>query len=191
MKDIFNTRLGRGFTLVELLVVIGIIGVLSSIAYASFGSSRALARDDIRKADLKSLQLALSLYKAQYGVYPTQGCGTVRVAPDLPSVYAGPGTHPAWGCTADMYITNLVPDFIAALPKDPSQESVYGRGYIYASNGTDYKLMAHDAAEVKLISNYNDEFARCPRDCGAGSSCPVPMVQTSIYAVYSSGAECW
>ncbi len=55
-----------GFTLVELMVVISVIGILSSIVYANFGSARASARDDIRKSALKEVQLAIELYKAQY-----------------------------------------------------------------------------------------------------------------------------
>ena len=52
----------RGFTLVELLIVISIIGILSSLAIVSLNSARVKARDAQRGADFKQLYTALSLY---------------------------------------------------------------------------------------------------------------------------------
>lgn len=176
----------KGFTLVELMVAIGIIGILSTIVYASFGDSRKIARDNIRKTDLKNLQVAIELFKAQNGTYPAQGCGTPGVQ------FAGPGTHPSWGCTAEQYIVGLIPDFIAELPIDPSREYENGVGYIYSSDGASYKLMAHDSGEIQRITSWQDDFARCPYSCGAASSCADPASQRPfLYAVYSSGAVCW
>ncbi len=170
-----------GFTLVELIVVMSVIGILSSIVYANFGSARAASRDDVRKASLKEVQLALELYKAQNGVYPAQGCTS--------SPWAGPGPHSSWGCTSENYIAGLVPDFIASLPKDPISEYDLNNGFIYQSNGSDYKLLVHLSVEQKLITSYNDEFARCPAQGGA--HCPDAVPVGTIYAVYSPGAAQW
>jgi len=52
----------KGFTLVELLVVISIIGILSSLAIVSLNSARFKARDAQRLADFKQLYTALALY---------------------------------------------------------------------------------------------------------------------------------
>ncbi len=60
----------RGFTLVELIVVIGIISLLSSIVLASLGNARAKARDARRLVDMHNIRTALELYKSKYGVYP-------------------------------------------------------------------------------------------------------------------------
>ncbi len=171
-------KASRGFTLIELLVAIGIIAVLSSVVYASFSQARMSARDDERMASLKSLQLAVELYKAQYGEYPDQGCGTGG------SVWAGPGPQPTWGCTADEYIVGLVPQFIDKLPTDPKSEDVTGWGFIYTSDGANYKILVHGTVETKTITSYNDEFARCPRQMG---NCNTASPQLRVYGVYSSG----
>src|SRR3989339_291682 len=54
----------KGFTLIELLVVIAIIGLLSTLAVVSLNNARGKARDARRTSDLKSLQSAIELYKA-------------------------------------------------------------------------------------------------------------------------------
>lgn len=59
----------KGFTLVELLVVISIIGLLSTIAVVSLGSARAKARDTKRIADVKQITTALEQYYADQGNY--------------------------------------------------------------------------------------------------------------------------
>ncbi len=61
----------RGFTLVELLAVIAIIGILSSIVMVSLGSSKVKSRDAKRVSDIKTLQLALATYYSDNLQYPT------------------------------------------------------------------------------------------------------------------------
>lgn len=53
----------KGFTLIEILVVIGIIGVLTGLVTVNLQDARSRARDTQRKADLKAIQEALELYK--------------------------------------------------------------------------------------------------------------------------------
>jgi prepilin-type N-terminal cleavage/methylation domain-containing protein len=60
----------NGFTLVELLVVISIIGLLSSFAVVSLNSARVKARDALRKGEMAQLRTALSLYYDDNGRYP-------------------------------------------------------------------------------------------------------------------------
>src|SRR3989344_812655 len=64
-------RVSRGFTLVELLVVIAIIGILASIVMVGLGGAKQKSRDSKRVADIKNIQLALSLYYNDNLQYPT------------------------------------------------------------------------------------------------------------------------
>jgi type II secretion system protein G len=59
-----------GFTLIELLVVISIIGILASLIMANFVGVKQRARDGQRKSDLKQIQVALEMYRADVGSYP-------------------------------------------------------------------------------------------------------------------------
>ncbi|MEK7648540.1 MAG: type II secretion system protein [Patescibacteria group bacterium] len=66
--------LQKGFTLVELLVVVAIIGLLAGIAIVSVNSVRIKARDTRRIADIKQIQNALELYNNEHGgMYPASG----------------------------------------------------------------------------------------------------------------------
>ena len=60
----------KGFTLLELLVVIGIIGLLASILVLNLTSARRRARDTKRVADIRNLQTATEDYYGKNGRYP-------------------------------------------------------------------------------------------------------------------------
>lgn len=64
-------NLVRGFTLVELLLVISIISLLSAIVFTNLADTREKARDVRRVTDLKELQKSLELYLNDNGLYPT------------------------------------------------------------------------------------------------------------------------
>lgn len=67
----FTSSRSRGFTLIELMVVIAIIGLLASTVLASVSNTRVLARDTSRVQAVKELQKALELYRnANGGNYP-------------------------------------------------------------------------------------------------------------------------
>ena len=66
------SRKSKGFTLVEIVVVIAIMGILTAIIYSSFDKSKANSRDQKRVSDISAIQLALELYFNKNGVYPMQ-----------------------------------------------------------------------------------------------------------------------
>ena len=59
-----------GFTLIEVVVVIGIIGILTVIIFPSINNVRAKNRDAERISDIATVQLGLSLYYTENGHYP-------------------------------------------------------------------------------------------------------------------------
>jgi len=60
----------RGFTLVELLVVIVILGILATLAVQTIGDKTDDAKKGKAKADIRTMMSALELYKLDEGKYP-------------------------------------------------------------------------------------------------------------------------
>ena len=73
MLQLFRKRLSnrKGFTLVELLVVISIIGILSAIAIPKFTDATKTARGAKIQADLRTIDSAIQIYNASAGENPT------------------------------------------------------------------------------------------------------------------------
>ena len=75
-KTVINAK---GFSLVELLVVVAIIGLLAGIAIPQFISYRARGVDSQMKGDLKNAALAMESYFAENKTYPTSLAAIIAV----------------------------------------------------------------------------------------------------------------
>lgn len=120
------------FTLVELLVVIGIIGALASLLVPNFMAARERARDAQRKSDLRQLQKALELYKQDQ---------TNSQYPATDSFLANPGYCWSSGGTGSSCPAGTV--YMSKVPGDPKTSTP--TQYYYARNGSDpqqYNLCA-------------------------------------------------
>lgn len=61
----------QGFTIVELLIVIVVIGILALLVITTYSGIQAKARNSKRQSDLKSLQTQLEAFFSQNGYYPS------------------------------------------------------------------------------------------------------------------------
>lgn len=182
----------KAFTLIELVVVVSILATIAGIVIIQTGEIQKNARDNKRKADLVNIQTALELYFATNRSYPSTTNTTTCAAPNVPAgVYwcsEAPLSNKGYS-GPDAYIPNLAPTFINVLPSDPTKgrASSLGQsggsscgdshaGYAYASNGTDYKIIAFCTLE-SLPS--------------AGQQFYDPARPTSAFAVFSKGAATW
>lgn len=116
-KNLFNKK---GFTLVELMVVVAIIGILSAVVIVNISSSRSKARDAKRISDIAQIQLALEQFFDRCNRY----------------IYASSGKID----TEDKNCKNIT-DFISVIPKDPLTKADYKYG-VEGSNFLDYILKA-------------------------------------------------
>jgi len=135
----------KGFTLIEIIVVLAILGMLAATVFVAINPIAQLQKsnDAKRKADLESLQHALELYYQDKGSYPASSASF--------QIQSGTTTL-AWGSSWQPYMTTL--------PKDPTAANSYIYYAPASANGQTYYLYAN------LQRGAND-----PQACNKGNAC--------------------
>lgn len=79
----FTLSTAKGFSLIELLIVVAILGALAIVGVGGYMSSLQRSRDARRKADLSSIQKGLESYYNDNGYYPVNTTSTYLCASDV------------------------------------------------------------------------------------------------------------
>lgn len=138
-----QVKTNKGFTLAELLIVIAIIGILSSVVIASLAPARAKGRDANRISEIKSMQLALELYyDANGNAYPAS-------------------------------LSSLAPTFISSVPNDPQggsylyEQLASGADYHLGANlELDNDVLTEDSDQNGSVITSGDDATNCTGGTG-------------------------
>src|SRR4051812_8667648 len=113
----------HGFTLLELLVVVAIIGLLAAYVGPKYFGQLGKSEQALAKAQIESFHRALASYRLDVGSFPSteEGLNALMAKPSAAAKWSGP------------YLTK-------AIPPDP-----WGKPYIYRMPGatSDYDLMSY------------------------------------------------
>lgn len=113
----------RGFTLIEIAVVVTVIALLASIVIVSFNQVQKRSRDDMRTVQVTALKTALDRYYNDNGEYP--------VCP------GGPNSE----CSASQYLTPiLVPTYTSSVPDQPNNQPY---AYVRGTPGDSYGIFVN------------------------------------------------
>lgn len=143
-----------GFTMIELLLVITILGILASTMIIVLKPSTMLARarDSQRDTDVNSVVMLVRQYASDHsGALPDiDGDPDTN---DFPSVLTCIGTDTACFNLGDAGDDDesLVPDYAASLPKDPKTGTDGNTGYFIMADAN-YHITASASGETRTIS---------------------------------------
>lgn len=156
----------QGFTLVEILVVMVIIGILASLIAGNFVGTRLKARDSKRKNDINQVKSSLEAFYNDHHAYPPADAnGNITYN----NVVVTWGTDPLVDANGTVYM--------ATLPDDP----VSTMKYVYVTDDSEqkYQIFAH----LENTNNSDEIRTDLTQDCSSGAP---TATSTCNYGVSSS-----
>jgi general secretion pathway protein G len=127
MQKVTLRNIKKGFTLVELLIVIIIIAVLAAIAIPKFSNSSQRSKESSLRANLKLVRNAIDLFRADTGAFPASLAGlTTSTTSGLSAAAA----------TCTIAATDWRGPYLQAIPVDPVSGSAMTYGTAAADVGT-------------------------------------------------------
>jgi prepilin-type N-terminal cleavage/methylation domain-containing protein len=136
----------HGFTLLEILLVIGIIAILAGIVILAINPTRQFSniRNTQRKMNLAEINKALYQYYIDNSGYPSSITTTLTEICDTGATSTGHSLT----CTGFVDLSALVPTYLVAIPLDPSGAIITGgAGYKVAFNSSGKVYLAGTQAE--------------------------------------------
>lgn len=145
----------KGFTLLEILLVIAAIGILAAIVIVAINPNRQLAqtRDAQRRSDTNTLQKALEQYLIETGNYPSGVSENILEVCNSGSNSIGEGSVNS-GCV-DLRV--LVPTYLAAIPLDPSTTNSETGYYVWRNSLNEKIAVSNTSGEVTEYIGINTE----------------------------------
>ena len=188
--SIFKKSSNKGFTLLEILLVVGIIAILAGIVIIAINPSKQLAqvRNTERKSDLKQIANAITQYYIDHNTYPTTVLGTLTEICDTGANASSSGLTTTCNSANLINLSELVPTYLTAIPKDPSATTTYHAGYSVVKTGNQIGLSAPAELEQTItIGTVPEVMAGCgdPTNPDCWSTAVPDLVWSTEYFVTS------
>jgi len=142
-----NSRKTKGFTLIEILVVMALIAILAAITFIAINPQKnfADARNTQRQSDVREILSAITQYGSESGnSYSTLGT--------IPTCTTNVNNSAIIGTDNVDLASKLVTGYIVSIPVDPSNGTAANTGYKICTTGGRIQIDAPNAENGRVIS---------------------------------------
>jgi prepilin-type N-terminal cleavage/methylation domain-containing protein len=170
----------HGFTIVELLIVIVVIGILAAITIVAYNGIQSRARDTQRLTDVSNIMKMLEAYKAQNGAYPP------KVATGTAICVSHNNGYTYSDATDGKWLSALVPGTVSHVPTAPNNGCLSWYAYLYVSPAS-YGCTGLRTSNYYILQVQGVESASAPSSAVSGTFSPC----TGATATWSTSATHW